>query len=150
MNSRIPEVLEALVQLGTTDPDIKGVVVTDGPEATESAAQDWLIVGYDGDPSGDFEAAQSAAEYTGLGGRQEEQFQIIVAAVANRGDTDVAAARQRAYEIGGQVVAWLQADPSLGLRELEAGIGSIRLVQEPTEQGASVRLLLIVVGRAFI
>lgn len=150
MNSRVPDVIGALVGLGKVDPDLEGVAVADGPEVTDSAAADWLCVGFDGDPSGDFEAAQSVAEYSGLGGRLEEQFQITVAAVANRGDNDIVAARARAYEIGGRVVAWLQASPSLGLRELEASVGATRLVQDQTEQGASARLLLTVAGRGFI
>lgn len=150
MNSRIPDVIGALVELGKVDPELDDVAVTDGPQVTDSAAADWLIVGFDGDPSGDFEAAQSVAEYAGLGPRLEEQFQITVAAVANRGDTDIVAARKRAYEIGGRVVAWLQANPSLGLPEVEAGVGATRLVQDQTEQGASARLLLTVVGRGWI
>lgn len=150
MDSRIPDVIEALVGLGKTDPALEGVAVADGPEVSDSAAMDWLVIGFDGDPSGDFEAAQSVAEYAGLGTRREEQFQITVAAVANRGDVDVVAARRRAYEIGARVVAWLQASPSLGLAELEAGVGATRLVQDQTDQGASARLLLTVVGRGFI
>ncbi|MFF8980180.1 hypothetical protein ACF08A_25630 [Streptomyces cellulosae] len=146
----MPDVIRALVELGKVDPDLEGVAVSDGPEVTDSAAADWLCVGFDGDPSGDFEAAQSAAEFAGLGTRREEQFSITVAAVANRGDHNIVAARDRAYEIGGRVVAWLQASPSLGLPELEAGVGATRLVQDQTEQGASARLLLTVAGRGWI
>ncbi|MFE9923272.1 hypothetical protein ACFYQA_17305 [Streptomyces sp. NPDC005774] len=150
MDSRIPEVIETLVQLGKTDPELVDVTVADGPEVSDTAAEDWLVVGFDGDPTGDFEAAQSVAEYVGLGTRREEQFQITVAAISNRGDTDIVAARKRAYEIGGRVVAWLHASPSLGLAELEASVGATRLVQDQTDQGASARLLLTVAGRGFI
>lgn len=97
MDSRIPDVIEALVGLGKTDPDLKGVSVADGPQVSDTAAADWLIVGFDGDPSGDFEAAQSVAEFAGLGTRREEQFQVTVAAIANRGDTNIVAARKRVY-----------------------------------------------------
>ncbi|MET8826526.1 hypothetical protein ABZX40_28365 [Streptomyces sp. NPDC004610] len=150
MNSRVPEVIEALAALARTDPELMDVEVADGPEVTESAALEWLIVGFDGDPSGDFEAAQSVTEAAGLSTSREEQFQITVAAVANRGDTDIVAARARAYEIGGRVVAWLRETPSLGLDGLEAGIGATRLVQDQTEQGAQARVLLTVAGRGFI
>ncbi|MFD6324192.1 hypothetical protein ACFWOL_15280 [Streptomyces sp. NPDC058442] len=136
--------------LGKADPELAGVRVADGPEVTGDSNPDWLIVGFDGDPSGDFEAAESASEYSGLSTRLEEQWQITVAAIANRGDTEIVAARKRAYEIGGCVVAWLRASPNLGLRELEAGVGAMRLVQDQTEQGASARLLITVSGRGFI
>ncbi|MFE2046634.1 hypothetical protein ACFXAZ_38135 [Streptomyces sp. NPDC059477] len=154
--SRIPEVIAALVALARADPafapggDSDGVTVADGPEVTDDAAPDWLIVGFDGDPTGDFEAAQSAAEAVGLGTSREEQFQITVAAVANRGDDDVVAARARAAEIGERVTAWLRESPSLGLDGLEAGIGGTRLVLDQTEQGAQARVLLTVAGRGFI
>jgi hypothetical protein len=150
MDSRIPEVIETLVGLGAADPDLKDVIVTDGPQVTETAAADWLIVGFDGDPNGDFEAAQSLADFAGLGTRREEQFQVTVAAISNRGDTDIVAARRRAYEIGARVVAWLQASPHLGLTELEAGVAATRLVQAQTGQGAQAVLLLTVAGRGFI
>lgn len=150
MDSRIPDVIEALVGLGKTDPDLKGVSVADGPQVSDTAAADWLIVGFDGDPSGDFEAAQSVAEFAGLGTRREEQFQVTVAAIANRGDTNIVAARKRVYEIGACVIAWLRASPNLGLAELEASIGATRLVQGQTDQGAQAVLLLTVAGRGFI
>jgi len=59
------------------------------------------------------------------------------------------AARRRVYEIAACVEAWLRADPSLGLRSLEAAVAGTRLVQDQTDQGASARLLLSVAGRAF-
>lgn len=156
MGSRVPEVIAALVALGQTEPLYEagadgtgGVVVADGPQVTDNTAPDWLVVGFDGDPDGDFESAQTVGGWSDLSTRREEEFQITVAAIANRGDTDIVAARQRAYEIGACVEAWLRAAPDLGLPSLEAAIGGTRLVQEQTDQGASARLLLVVAGRAF-
>lgn len=149
MGSRVPEVLERLVALGKADSELSGVEVADGPQVTESAASDWLVIGFDGDPSGDFEAAQSVGGWSDLRTGREEQFQITVAAIANRGDTDIVAARRRAYEIGTRVEAWLQADPSIGLPSLEAAIEATRLTQNQTDQGAQAVLLLTVAGRAF-
>lgn len=150
MDSRVPEVIAALVALGRADSELAGVEVCDGPQVSDTEALDWLIVGFDGDPSGDFEAAQSVGDFAGLGTAIEEQFQITVAAIANRGDTDIVAARARVYEIGGRVVAWLRARPSLELSSLEAAVGATRLVQDQTEDGAQARLLLTVAGRAFM
>ncbi|MFF9215627.1 hypothetical protein [Streptomyces viridosporus] len=141
--------INALVQLGKADSGLTDVAVADGPEVTESTAPDWLVIGFDGDPSGESESAQSTSEPSGLGTRREEQFAVTVAAIANRGDTDIAAARARASEIGARVEAWLQADPSIGLRELEAAVQTTRWLPDQTEQGASAVLLLTVAGRAF-
>ncbi|ODA69515.1 hypothetical protein [Streptomyces sp. AVP053U2] len=149
MGSRVPEILDALVALGRADALLDGVRVSDGPEVTDTSAKDWLIVGFDGDPSGDFQAAQTVGGWAGLGTGREEQFQVMVAAIAQRGDTDVRAARQRAYEIGGRVEAWLRTDPSLGLASLEAAIEGTHLAQPQTASGAQVVLLLTVGGRAF-
>jgi hypothetical protein len=149
MGSRVPELIDTLVQMGQTDPELKGVTVADGPEVTEDTAQDWLIVGFDGDPGGDFQAAQTVGGWAGLGPRREEQFQITVAAIASRGDTDVRAARTRAYEIGSRVEAWLRAAPSLGLEGLEAAIEASQLTQDQDDTGVQAVLLLTVAGHAF-
>lgn len=150
MGSRVPEIIETLVALAAADPDLAGVAVADGPQVTETSARDWLIVGYDGDPNGDFQAAQTVGGWSDLSTRsREEQFQITVAAVAQRGDTDVKAARKRAYEIGERVEAWLRAAPHLGLSSVEAGIEATQLTQDQTPNGAQAVLLLTVAGRAF-
>lgn len=150
MGSRVPEVIDALVALGNADNDLADVEVADGPAVTETSAKDWLIVGFDGDPDGDFQAAQATGGWSGLGSRREEQFQITVAAIASRGDTDVRAARMRAHEIGRVVENWLRAAPNLGLPELEAAIEASQLMQDQTEDGVQAVLLLTVAGRAFI
>lgn len=151
MGSRVPDVIDRLVELGKTDTDLTDVKVSDGPEVTETSARDWLIVGFDGDAAGDFQAAQTVGGWAGLGTGREEQFQVMVAAIAQRGDTDVRAARMRAYEIGARVEEWLRTDPSLGLGRglVEAAIEASQLTQDQTNQGAQAVLLLTVAGRAF-
>jgi hypothetical protein len=151
MGSRIPEVIAALVALGQADDELTQmrVRISDGPEVTEDSAADWLIVGFNGDPDGDFQAAQSLGGWAGLGTRREEQWSVTVAAISNRGDTDVRAARQRAYEIGARVEAWLREMPNLGLSELEASIEASQLTQDQDADGVTAVLLLTVAGRAF-
>lgn len=149
MGSRVPELIETLVALGKLDENLKGVVVTDGPEVSDRAAKEWLVVGFDGDPDGDFQAAATIGGWSDLRGGREEEFQVTLAAIAGRGDTNVAKARTRAYEIGAVVEGWLRASPSLGLRSLEAAIGSTRLTQDQAEEGVQAVLLLTVAGRAF-
>ncbi|WPP30039.1 hypothetical protein [Streptomyces sp. CL7] len=149
MGSRVPEVIDRLVELGKADGALKDVRVADGPEVTEDSSEDWLIVGFDGDPAGDMQAAQTVGGWAGLGRRREEQWQITVAAIASRGDTDVRAARMRAYEIGARLEAWLLADPTLGLLELEAAIEASQLTQDQNDDGVQALLLLTVAGRGF-
>ncbi|MEV7712291.1 hypothetical protein [Streptomyces sp. NPDC088270] len=149
MGSRVPEVIERLVQLGTADPGLHDVRVSDGPEVTGDTAADWLVVGFDGDPQGDFQAAQSVGGWSDLGTGREEEFQVTVAAIAQRGDTDIPAARRRVYEIAAHVETWLREDPSVGLRSMQAAIVATQLVQDQSDRGASAVLLLTVAGRAF-
>lgn len=150
MGSRVPELIDALVTRLSTDPVLAGVTVADGPEVTESNAPDWLIVGFNGDPDGDFQAAQTVGGWSGLSpSSREEQLQLTVAVIVQRGSTDVRPARERAYEISGRLEALLAADPSVGLRSLEAAIEGSQLIQDQTDQGVQVRLLLTVAGRAF-
>jgi hypothetical protein len=149
MGSRVPEVIDRLVQLGKADSDLKDVRVADGPEVTEDAVLDWLIVGFDGDPNGDFQSAQTVGGWSDLRTGREETWQVTVAAIAQSGDTDVKAVRDRAYAIGARVEAWLRADPSIGLPSLEAGVEATQLRQDQTDKGAQASLLLTVAGRAF-
>ncbi|MFD3483783.1 hypothetical protein [Streptomyces sp. NPDC058665] len=149
MASRVPELIDALVARLTPDPELTGVVVVDGPEINETDTPDWLIVGWSGDPDGDFQAAQTLGGWSDLGTGREEQLQVTVAAIAARGDTDVRAARVRVFEIAGRVEALLRADPSVGLSSLEVAIEATQLVQEQDDNGAQATLLLTVAGRAF-
>lgn len=156
MGSRVPEVIEALVQLGKTEPAYEadkhgkgGVVVADGPQDPDDAVPDWLIIGFDGDPDGELEAATSVGGWSDLGTGREEEFQITVAAIASNGDGDIVSARKRAYEIAAPLEEWLRTNPNLGLRSLEAAIAGTRLVQDQTEDGVQAVLLLTVAGRAF-
>lgn len=149
MGSRIPEVIARLVALGKADIGLDGVQVSDGPEVTETSAPDWLLFGFDGDQTGDFEAAQSVSDWADLGGGREEEFQVTVAALAKRGDTDIVSARARVYEIGDRVEAWIHADPTLGLVSLQVAVAGTRLVQDQDGNGATAVLLMTVAGRGF-
>ncbi|MYU24759.1 hypothetical protein [Streptomyces sp. SID8352] len=149
MGSRVPEIIDALVTLARADPGLADVRVTDGPELTGDSDREWLVVGFDGDPEGDYEAAQTVGGWADLGGGGEEEFQIPVAALVMSGDTDVVALRRRAYAIADHVETWLHASPGLGLESVEAQIAGTQLVQDQTSRGARARLVLTVAGRAF-
>lgn len=149
MASRLPDLIDALVAQLQAQPALDGVEVVDGPLVTDSPSPDWVVVGFDGDDGGTFEAGQTVGGWSGVGTRREEELQLVVAVIAARGDTDVQAARRRVYEIASPIEALLAATPSLGLAEAECAIGASALVQEQTNRGVQVRLMLQLVGRAF-
>lgn len=149
MTSRVPELIDALLAKSRPIPGLTDVAVTDGPEVSGSTARDWLLIGFDGDPGGEFLAAQTVGGWSSLSTGREEQLQVTCAAIANRSDTDVRAARQRVYEIGACLEELLRRDPSLGLASLQVAIEASQLVQDQTDQGVQARLLLTVAGSAF-
>jgi hypothetical protein len=150
MASRLPELIDAVVAACTGAPGLEDVAVTDGPVVTDSRAGEWLIVGYDGDQAGSFEAGQTEGGWSDLYTGREEQLQLVVAVLVLRGATEIRAARQRAYEIAGPLEQLLAANPSLGMPGAgDIAIGTSVLVQEQTDRGAQVRLLLQLTGRAF-
>jgi hypothetical protein len=151
MPSRVPELLTALHSLTSTAPDLKalGVRVSNGAQVTDAAAPDWLLIGWDGDPEGEFETARTEGGWSDLAVGREENFEMPCAAISNRGDTDVLAAQARVYEIAGVLGALLKANPSVGLDSLEVAIAATTLQRPQTDQGASARLVITLAGRAF-
>ncbi|MEU0041318.1 hypothetical protein ABZ063_47185, partial [Streptomyces sp. NPDC006333] len=65
--SRVPALIDALVSALQAAPDLSTVRVVDGPLVTDSAAREWVFVGYDGDDEGDFITAATIQEWAGLG-----------------------------------------------------------------------------------
>ncbi|MFI6347256.1 hypothetical protein [Streptomyces sp. NPDC050560] len=149
MASRIPDVLAALVTLASGPGVLPGVQVTDGVPVSDAQNPEWVLVGFAGDPDGDFEAAQTAGGWSDLATGREEQFTVPVAVVVLRAADQISAARARAYEIAGVLEQQLRAAPSLGLPSLEAAIDGTVLVQEQMTTGIRVRLVLTIAGRGF-
>lgn len=145
--SRVPDLIDALVARLRTDEALAGVGVTDGPEITEADLDDWVLIGYDGDPTGMFLSAASEEEWAGLGVSREETIQIPVTLLARRGDTDVRAARNRVYALGDTVKTILRADPTIGLPGVQSAIGSTALFQTQSDQGIQTRLVLTLACR---
>ncbi|MFG2328250.1 hypothetical protein ACGFMM_01355 [Streptomyces sp. NPDC048604] len=145
--SRVPELIDALVARLRTGEGLSGVGVTDGPEITQEDLDDWVLVGYDGDPGGGFLAAAAEEEWAGLGVSREETIQLPITLLARRGDTDVRAARVRVYELGDVVRTILRADPTIGLPGVQSAVGSTGLFQTQTDQGIQTRLVLTLACR---
>ncbi|MFF4746791.1 hypothetical protein [Streptomyces sp. NPDC001268] len=145
--SRVPDLIDALVVRFGTEEGLRQVGITDGPEITDADRDDWVLVGYDGDPNGEFQAAVTEEEWAGLGGSREELIQLPVTVLARRGDTNVKAARARAYEVGAVIKAMLRADPSMGMHGVQCAVGSTALFQPQTEQGIQARLVFTLACR---
>lgn len=142
--SKVPVLLDALVAVCQGLPGLSGAEVTDGPVVTGSAAPDWVVVGFDGDPGGDFQAATVEADWTDLATGRGEQIRIPVTIVVTRGDTDVKTARDEAFAYSSAITGALRADPTLGVPQVQAAAAETRLNQLMTQDGVEVRLMLTV------
>ncbi|WP_426568092.1 hypothetical protein [Streptomyces canus] len=147
--SRVPDLIDALATRLSTDEDLSGVRVTDGPEVSGSAGLEWVLVGYDGDPDGEFLAATTEEDWAALGTSRSERIELPVTILVRRGDNDVTAARARTYEIAAIVRRVLAADPSLGLGGMQAAVAGATLFQTQTNEGIQDRLVLTVGAQAF-
>ncbi|MCI3277525.1 hypothetical protein [Streptomyces cylindrosporus] len=115
-SSRVPELIDNFVAALTAASGLSGVQVVDGPFVTDSAATEWVFVGYDGDPEGEYMTAQTTQEWAGLGAKAKNEAILLTCAVlVRRGTTDVKACRKRTFEIFAEVEAVVRADPSVGM-----------------------------------
>lgn len=113
--SRVPDLIDALVTALQASPGLSDVQVVDGPLVTDSAAQEWVFVGYDGDEEGDFVTATAQQEWAGIGAKKKnEDITLTGAVLVQRGSTQVRPCRIRTYEVLAAVESVLRADPSLG------------------------------------
>jgi hypothetical protein len=147
--SRAPDLIDALTARLATDDDLSGVGVNDGPVVTEDRRDEWVLIGYDGDPEGEFHAASTEEQWAALGTSRAERIELPVTLLVRRGDGNVQAARRRIYEIAGVIRRVLAADPSLGLPGMQAAIGGSTLYQPQTTDGLQTRLVLTVGAESF-
>ncbi|HEY9353006.1 MAG TPA: hypothetical protein VIP28_07145 [Nocardioides sp.] len=143
----MPELIDALVGRFRTEEGLAAVHVTDGPEVSSEDSADWVLVGYDGDPNGEMQAAVTEEQWAGLGASREEMVQLPITLLARRGDTDVRAARARVYELSTVVKEVLRADPTVGLGGVQCAVGSTALFQAQTPEGIQARLVLTLACR---
>jgi hypothetical protein len=109
--SRVFDTIDALVAAFRG----AGLTVWDGPLVTGDY-KPAVHVGYDGDPEGDYMAADPNQEWSGSVGTKarEEEFDIKCAATALFGDSDPKLARDAVKVMLATVENTLRADPSLG------------------------------------
>ncbi|MEW2250394.1 hypothetical protein AB0907_24005 [Streptomyces sp. NPDC006975] len=141
-SSRVPQLIDAFVAALQAAPGLAGVQVVDGPLVSASAATEWVFVGYDADPGGEFTTAVTSQTWAGIGAKaKNEDIALTCAVLVQRGSTDVRACRVRVFELFAQVEAVVRADPSLGLPPpTVCSISETTFHTEQTERGIQGRL----------
>lgn len=123
-----------------------GLTVHDGPEPVDDFT-DCVYIGYDGDPDGRMKQGDTDQTWAGTVGatRRDESFGIICAVVATRGDNDVKATRDAAYDLLGTVESTLRANPGLGFTSpYVAGVRPRETYMKPFSDGMSARVTFII------
>lgn len=140
--SRVPAVIDALVDFFEAAPALADVRVIDGPIVTSSPLKEAVYVGYDGDPDGEGQAAESAQEWAGIGQKaRKETVTVTCAVVVWHGSTKIRPVRVRAYEVLAAVEESLRTDPSLGLPPpTVAAWASGSLTQTQSQNGCECRI----------
>lgn len=141
--TRIAEAIDAVLvslraSLALADP----VAVYDGPMVSGDYARQAVFVGYDGDPEGEFRAADLVQAPTGPGSRvRDEQVVILGCAVAWSGDAEIKPLRDQVVALFAAVNAALRADHSQGLPNPAAfSLSAGALFQSPRTDGLQARL----------
>lgn len=144
--SQAPTLIDAIVTALQAAPELVDVRVIDGPIVADEAPQDWIFVGYDGNPEGDFGSVSTDQEWAGIGAkRRDESIAVVCSVVATRQLTDIKSARDRAYALFAVVEDTLREDPSMGMPPpTVAEVTVPTLHQEPTDQGMQARLTFTV------
>ncbi|MGW4886909.1 hypothetical protein [Streptomyces murinus] len=140
--SRVPALIDAFLASLVGAPGLETVRVVDGPIVSDSAAGEWVFIGYDADPEGEMMTAQTIQEWAGIGARaKNETITLTCSILVQRGSTDVRAVRVRTFEIFAAVEAAVRADPSLGLpKPTVCSISETTLRTEQTDRGIQGRL----------
>jgi hypothetical protein len=142
VSSKVDAVCLALTALWQP---LAGVQVADGPQANSDAANDWLFVGFDGDaPDEGNEAVSAEQDLMAFLKTKQETAEVTCAVVSRRGDTDIASARARAYEVTSAAEDLLRADMFLGGLVMHAFISAHQYIPVITQGGCKARVVFTV------
>ena len=134
-SSQVPAAITALLAAFQTAPALTGVDVRDGPVVTGSAANEAVLVGWNGQPS-DTLAADASVNPEVFGDADDrETFTIRCAALVLNGQNDTAAARVRAYALLAACGAVVRGDRSIGGTVSDSHIARHALRQAQTPDG---------------
>ncbi|MFJ9114479.1 hypothetical protein ACIRJO_02905 [Streptomyces sp. NPDC102394] len=115
-SSRVPDLIDNFLAALADAAGLSGVQIVDGPEISDSSAGEMVVVGFDADPEGDYEAASTTQAWAGIGAKKKnEDIQVTCAVLVRKGSTAVKPLRDRVFAIFAEVETVVRADPSLGL-----------------------------------
>lgn len=141
--SHVPALIDNFLAALTAAAGLDDVKIIDGPEVTDSAATEMVVVGFDADPEGEYEAASTTQAWAGLGAkRKNEDIEVTCAVLVRKGSTAVKPVRDRVFAIFAEVEAVVRADPSMGLPSpTVCGITGTAFRTPQTSSGLEGRLL---------
>lgn len=143
MASKADAVCLALVTLWRTG--LAGVEVRDGPQADSDAANKWLFVASDGNPSSEGSAAVSAQQdwQTFMRGKLEVA-EVTCAVLVRAGEPDTLTVRALAYGLFAEAEDLLRADYMLGGLVMQARVSSHHFYPAMLTAGAKARVVFTV------
>jgi hypothetical protein len=147
-SSRVPDILDRLVEIARVAPDLAGVVVRDGPVMEQDTDLRVLYIGWGGGTE-DTDVDAQVSEDDLSGSPSEETVTIRCTAWVASGDTDPAVVRTAAYGIVSGLGAAIDADRRLGGLVMRAAIGGHTLTQQQTSRGAQAAISFHVVTTGF-
>jgi hypothetical protein len=128
---------------------LTGVQVADGPQANSDASDDWLFVAFDGDaPDEGNEAVAAEQSLMAFLKTKQEDAEVTCAVVSRRGDTDIPAARARAYDIVSDAEDLLRTDMQLGGLVMHAFVSAHQYIPVITQGGCKARVVFTVTYKA--
>lgn len=150
--SRVPDAIDALVDLCTASPSLAVVTVTDGPPLDDLTNPDLLFIGW-------APAAETAAsirqDFAGAGARRrDEDFSITCYAESRSGDTDMKVLRRQVFGLVASVEQLLRATndqpdaPTLGGAVLWAHLTAGDLTQQQNDDGTLAGLTFTIACHA--
>lgn len=146
--SRVPDVLDALVTKWRALPELSGLV-QDGPVPLDDPSPELLSVGHDGD-TGDGTSTDGVVSPEGYGTEpNREQFTVNCLIAVLNGANDMPAARGRAFELLSVASDALAEDHTLGGVVMYAHVQEVSLRQVQDDYGALAQVMFTVACDAF-
>jgi hypothetical protein len=126
METRVFDAIDSIIAILKA----AGANTIDGPVPSGDSL-DFVFIGYDGDPDGDWRAADIDQDWAGIGNtkKRDETFDVIGAVVSTYSGDSVKASRDRVKAQFALVGTAIRADPSIGLTTAEWAVAGVHPVQ---------------------
>ncbi|MFI1767520.1 hypothetical protein ACH41H_36485 [Streptomyces sp. NPDC020800] len=146
--SKLPDSIDALVQIFTVAEGLNGVTIRDGASVSQARITEVVTVAYTGEDGAS--DAEALVQREGLGGNPDrEQLTIRCVAAVLTGGTNLKAARARAYELFTAAATAIAADRTLGGVVMSAMVSAHQLTQGQIDQGAQAAITFTVTCDAY-